>query len=67
MTRLMYDCGLSYKVTKEYVLLLFEKGLLDFEPVGMIYRPSDKGLLYLGIYKEVKTMANLVDAMKNKL
>jgi predicted transcriptional regulator len=65
MTRLMYECGLSYKVTKVYVVLMFEKGLLDFEPQGMTYRPSQKGLQYLRIYEEVVTMDNLVNAMKS--
>lgn len=67
MTRLMYDCGLSYKVTKVYILLMFEKGLLDFEPQGMVYRPSQKGLQYLRIYEEVVTMDKLVNAMKSDI
>ena len=65
MTSIMYKCGLSYKVTKGYVLLMFEKGLLEFEPAGTAYRTSEKGLRYLKIYDEMVTMAKLVDVMKS--
>ena len=67
MTRLMYDCGLSYKRTKEFVSLLFERGLLKYEPMNANYRPSPEGFRYLEVYDEVNTMTNLINAMKSNL
>ena len=63
----MYACGLSYKVTQEYVFLLFEKGLLDYEPLEAVYRPSEKGLQYLEIYEQMKILSDMIDVIKKEL
>lgn len=62
----MYACGLSYRVTQEYVFLMFEKGLLDYEPIEATYRPSKKGLQYLEIYGQMKMLSDMIDLIKRE-
>jgi predicted transcriptional regulator len=65
-TKLMYATGLSYKVTKEYVFLMYEKRLLDYEPLKGVYRPTEKGFQYLKTYEQMRTLSALIDVVKNE-
>jgi len=62
----MYACGLSYKVTQEYVFLMFERGLLDYKPMEATYSPSEKGLQYLAIYEQMKILSDMIDLIKKE-
>jgi predicted transcriptional regulator len=52
-TKIMYKAFLSYAQLKEYLNLLIENGLIDYDSTGATYRTSPKGLRYLGLYSQM--------------
>jgi predicted transcriptional regulator len=52
-TRIMYSAFLSYPQLKEYMKLLTESGLLDYSEENRKYYTSEKGRLFIRMYKEV--------------
>ena len=52
-TKIMYKAFLSYAQLKEYLNLLIENGLIDYDSTGATYRTSPKGLKYLGLYSQM--------------
>lgn len=55
-TRIMYSAFLSFPQLKEYLAVLEKKGLLDYKPTDREYRTTEKGKLFLKIYKDVGQM-----------
>jgi len=55
-TKIMYKAFLSFPQLKEYLGVLEEKGLLEYEPVEHEYRTTDKGKQFLKMYKDVGQM-----------
>jgi predicted transcriptional regulator len=55
-TRIMYSAFLSFPQLKEYLAVLQEKGLLDYLPTDREYRTTEKGKLFLKMYKDVGQM-----------
>jgi predicted transcriptional regulator len=49
-TAIMYKAFLSYVQLKKYLLLLMEKGLLEYQKVQGVYRTTEKGKHFLRLY-----------------
>ena len=45
---------------------MFEMGLLDYEPLEAVYRPSEKGVKYLEIYGQMKILSDMIDVIKKE-
>jgi predicted transcriptional regulator len=58
-TKIMYNALISYNLMKEYLTLLAENNLLEYEEGNMTYRTTEKGLLLLRIYNNMNETAPL--------
>lgn len=65
-TGLTNSCGLSYKSLKKLVILLAEKGLLEYEPMGEKYKPTEKGYQFLQTYDQMNVLTGLIEVMKQR-
>ena len=54
LTRIMYDVYLSHGLTKEYVRLLIEKGLIEYLDGERTFKATEKGMNYLRIHRKVQ-------------
>jgi predicted transcriptional regulator len=52
-TKIMYKAYLSYAQLKEYLSVLVENGLLEFDKGGQSYKTTAKGLLFLKTYSQI--------------
>lgn len=52
-TKIMYKAFLSYAQLKEYLAVLQENGLLEYQDGEQIYRTSDKGMRFLQTYSQI--------------
>jgi predicted transcriptional regulator len=55
-TKIMYSAYLSYPQLKEYLELLTEVGLIDYEVGEKAYHTTTKGMHFVKIYKELGAM-----------
>ena len=52
----MYDVYLSHGLTKEYVRLLIEKGLMEYLDGERTFKTTDKGINFLCIHHKVQEL-----------
>ena len=57
LTKIMYDGYLSHTLTKEYVALLIEKGLIEYQDGERTFKTTEKGLNLLRIYNRVQELS----------
>ncbi len=63
-TRIMYTAYLSYAQLKEYLSVLLENGLIEYEEGEQKYRTSEKGIKFMRVYQH---MDDLTGQMHNPL
>ena len=61
-TRIMYKAFLSYSQLKEYLAMLMENSLLEFEEERQFYRTTEKGIRFLQMYAQVHEMMPIENA-----
>jgi predicted transcriptional regulator len=54
LSKIMYDGYLSYSVTKEYLGLLIEKGLIEYLDGERTFKTTEKGMNFRRIHKRVQ-------------
>jgi predicted transcriptional regulator len=54
LTKIMYDVYLSHTLTKEYVRLLIEKGLIEYLDGERTFKTTEKGMNFLRIHNNVQ-------------
>ena len=59
LTKIMYDVYLSHVLTKEYVRLLIEKGLMEYLDGERTFKTTDKGMNFLRIHNKVQGLTLL--------
>ncbi len=52
-TKIMYKTFLSYSQLKEYLLLVTESGMLQYDGLTQTYRVTEKGLKFLKVHDQV--------------
>jgi predicted transcriptional regulator len=62
----MYDGYLSYTVTKEYLGLLIEKGLIEYLDGERIFKTTDKGMNFLRIHNIVQELSPLTTNLQKR-
>jgi predicted transcriptional regulator len=61
-TKIMYKAFLSYAQLKEYLTILMESNLLEYEEGRQIYRTTEKGMRFLQMYVQVHEMMSIESA-----
>ena len=59
LSKIMYDGYLSHTVTKEYLGLLIEKGLIEYQDGERTFKTTEKGMNYLRIHNSVQELSPL--------
>ena len=57
-TRIMYKAYLSYAQLKEYLSILVENGLLEYDDGDLKYKTTEKGLRFMRTYNEIGEMVS---------
>ena len=57
-TKIMYKAYLSYAQLKEYLSILMENGLLEYEEGELKYKTTEKGLRFMRTYREIGEMVS---------
>ncbi len=57
-TRIMYKAFLSHAQLKEYLSMLTEKGLLEYDKGTATFRTTAKGMKFLKVYDQIEELAN---------
>jgi predicted transcriptional regulator len=52
-TKIMYKAFLSYAQLKEYLTVLLENGLIEYEEGNRFYRTTEKGMHFLQVYNKM--------------
>jgi predicted transcriptional regulator len=65
LTKIMYDVFLSHTLTKEYVRLLIEKGLIEYLDGERTFKTTDKGMAFLGIHNRVQELSPLTTKLQS--
>jgi predicted transcriptional regulator len=58
-TRIMYKAFLSYAQLKEYLTVLLEKDVLEYEGETQLLRTTEKGLRLLKMYSQFDEMMSI--------
>lgn len=61
-TKIMYKVFLSHSQLKEYLAMLMENSLLEFEEERLFYRTTEKGIRFLQMYAQVHEMMPIENA-----
>ena len=63
-TKIMYKAFLSYAQLKEYLTVLLEKKLLEYEDDTKFFRTTEKGLHLLQMYNQFDEMMSIESVRK---
>jgi len=64
LTKIMYDVYLSHTLTKEYLVLLIEKGLIDYIDGERTFKTSEKGMNFLRIHNRVQELTPVTPSLQ---
>jgi predicted transcriptional regulator len=59
LTRLMYLTFTSYNQIKQFLKLLIDNGMLEYDHRHRFYKATKKGLRYLEIYREMEDLVKI--------
>jgi predicted transcriptional regulator len=57
-TKIMYRAYLSFAQLRQYLTMLIESGLIEYQPNQREYKTTEKGLRFLKAYKEIGYMVS---------
>jgi predicted transcriptional regulator len=63
-TKIMYKAFLSYAQLKEYLTVLLEKDVLEYEDETQLFRTTEKGLRLLQMYNQFDEMMSIPTVRK---
>jgi predicted transcriptional regulator len=63
-TKIMYKAFLSYAQLKEYLTVLLEKDVLEYEDEIQLFRTTEKGLRLLQMYNQFDEMMSIPNVRK---
>ncbi|MDQ6667838.1 MAG: winged helix-turn-helix domain-containing protein [Thermoproteota archaeon] len=66
LSKIMYDGYLSHTVTKEYLGLLIEKGLIEYLDGERTFKTTEKGMNFLRIHNRVQEFNLLTTNMHKR-
>jgi predicted transcriptional regulator len=63
-TKIMYKAFLSYAQLKEYLTVLLQNDLLEWEDETQLFRTTEKGLRLLQMYNQFDEMMSIANVRK---
>jgi predicted transcriptional regulator len=66
LTKIMYEVYLSHAMTKEYLALLIEKGLIEYLDGERTFKTTEKGINFLRINNRVQELNPVIATLHNK-
>ena len=66
LTKIMYDVFLSHTLTKEYVRLLIEKGLIEYLDGERTFKTTEKGMNFLRIHNSLQELRPLTTKARSR-
>jgi len=57
-TKIMYKAFLSFAQLKEYLLILSQNDLLQYEEINQVYKTTTKGIQYLDLYNNIDELSS---------
>ena len=57
-TKIMYKAFLSSAQLKEYLLILSQNDLLQYEEINQVYKTTTKGIQYLDLYNNIDELSS---------
>jgi predicted transcriptional regulator len=67
LTKIMFDGYLSHTVTKEYLVLLIEQGLIEYLDGERTFKTTEKGMKFLRIHDTVDKLNPVVPALHSNV
>jgi len=58
-SKIMFDTYLSFNVTKEYLILLLENGLVDYQNGERTFKTTEKGIYFLNVHNNFKLITSI--------
>ena len=65
-TKIMYEVYLSHAMTKEYLALLIEKGLIEYLDGERTFKTTEKGINFLRIHNRVQELNPITKTLHSK-
>jgi len=66
LTKIMYEVYLSHAMTKEYLALLIEKGLIEYLDGERTFKTTEKGINFLRIHNRVQELNPVTMTLHSK-
>jgi predicted transcriptional regulator len=66
LTKIMYDAYISHTVTKEYLTLLIEKGLIQYLDGERTFKTTEKGMNFLRIHNRAQELNPVSTRFSNR-
>jgi predicted transcriptional regulator len=66
LTKIMYEVYLSHAMTKEYLSLLIEKGLIEYLDGERTFKTTEKGINFLRIHNRVQELNPVTMTLHSK-
>ena len=63
-TKIMYKAFLSYAQLKEYLTVLLQNDVLEYEDETQLFRTTEKGLRLLQMYNQFDEMISIANVRK---
>jgi predicted transcriptional regulator len=62
----MYDAYLSHTITKEYLVILIEKGLIEYLNGDRTFKTTEKGMNFLRIHNRVQELTPVTPTLRSR-
>ena len=66
LTKIMYAAYLSHTITKEYLILLIEKDLIEYLDGDRTFKTTEKGMNFLSIHDRVQELTPVTSTLLSK-
>jgi predicted transcriptional regulator len=66
LTKIMYDVFLSHAMTKEYLALLIENGLIEYLDGERTFKTTEKGMNFLRIHNRAQELNPVTTTLHSK-
>ena len=66
LTKIMYDVYLSHAMTRDYLVLLIKKGLIEYLDGERTFKTTEKGMNFLRIHNSLQELRPLTTAARSR-